>query len=317
MIRIAFLTLAAVGCSVHPPKAASSTNMSPYDGMILIKGATFAMGSDDPAFFDAQPIHRVRVRDFWIDKTEVTNAAFERFVAVTGYRTVAERLGGGMVFRSPSARPQLDEALAWWSWMPGANWRHPLGPHGDIAGRGDHPVVQITYEDVLAFAAWAGKRLPTEAEWEFAARGGLEQNRYAWGNDEQPDQPRIANTFQGDFPTNDTAEDGYAGTNPVAAFPPNRFGLFGVAGNVWEWVADWYDADYYGALAETGAVSVDPRGPAASFDPAEPAVPKRVQKGGSFLCTPQYCARYMPGGRGRADPDTPAMHTGFRLAKDP
>ena len=284
--------------------------------MVRIDGGEFAMGSDDPAFFDAQPVHRVHVTGFWIDATEVTNAQFSKFVEATGYKTVAERLGGAMVFRSPRKPSALDDPSQWWSWVEGANWRHPEGPGSNIANRPDHPVVQAAYDDALAYAGWAGKRLPTEAEWEFAARGGLDGAAFAWGDDFIPHGRHQANTFQGSFPESNTAEDGYVVTSPVRAFPPNGFGLYGVAGNVWEWVSDWYDADYYETLVALNASVVDPQGPTVSHDPSEPNVAKRVQKGGSFLCTDQFCARYMPGGRGRADPETPFGHTGFRLVRD-
>jgi formylglycine-generating enzyme required for sulfatase activity len=180
----------------------------------------------------------------------------------------------------------------------------------------DHPVVHVAYEDVLAYAKWAKKRLPTEAEWEFAARGGLDGKAYVWGDDFRPNGKFMANTFQGHFPDKNTGEDGFLGTSPVKAFPPNGYGLYGMAGNVWEWVTDWYRPDYYAKLAEAGGVVRNPKGPDDSFDPLEPRAVKRVQKGGSFLCTDQYCSRYMPGGRGKGEPDTGTNHTGFRCVRD-
>jgi sulfatase modifying factor 1 len=301
----------------------------PPAGMVWIPGGEFAMGSDH--FADARPVHRVAVRGFWMDATEVTNADFARFVDATGYVTVAERVpraedypgappenlvAGSVVFAPPSTPVALDDHLRWWRYVPGASWRHPGGPGTSIDDRMDHPVVHVAWEDVQAYAAWAGKRLPTEAEWEFAARGGLDRKPFVWGDDFRPGGRIMANTFQGHFPDRNTGEDGYLGTAPVRAFPPNGFGLYGMAGNVWEWVADWYRPDYFARLAVTGDVAHDPTGPPDSFDPAQPGVAKRVQKGGSFLCTDQYCARYMPGGRGKGEPDTGTNHTGFRCVRD-
>ncbi len=300
-------------------------------GMVWIAGGEFRMGSADPMFPDAQPVHRVRVRGFWIDATEVTNVDFARFVAATGYRTVAERpldparfpgvpraklLPGSSVFSPPTHSVPLDSPLRWWRFVPGANWRHPEGPGSSIRSRMDHPVVHVAYEDAVQFARWAGKRLPTEAEWEFAARGGLDQQEFVWGGKLQPGGRYRANTFQGEFPDRNSGADGYVGTSPVHAYPPNKSGLYGVAGNVWEWVVDWYRPDYYRQLARASTVSVDPRGPESSLDLDEPSVPKRVQKGGSFLCSDDYCARYRPGARGRGEPDSPANHLGFRLVRE-
>lgn len=300
--------------------------------MIFIRGGEFLMGSADPMFADAQPVHRVRINAFWIDATEVTNAQFERFVAATGYRTIAERpldasdfpgvpmsqlVPGSAVFAAPAQVVARDAPLQWWRYVSGANWRHPEGPGSSISDRLDHPVVQIAYDDALAYAAWAGKRLPTEAEWEYAARGGLEAKEFAWGDEFRPRGRFRANTFQGRFPDDNTAEDGYRATAPVRAFAPNGYGLFGIAGNAWEWVADWYSPDYYADLARRSPLSIDPRGPAEGFDPDEPAVPKRVQKGGSFLCSDDYCGRYRPGARGKGEPRSTANHIGFRLVRDP
>jgi len=300
------------------------------DGMVWIPAGEFSMGSEEPAFTDARPIHRVKLNGFWMDKTEITNAEFERFVNATGYVTIAERkpraedfpgvpseslVAGSVVFSPPSSAVPLDDHLQWWRYVPGANWRHPQGPKSDIKGFEKHPVVHIAYADALAFAEWAGKRLPTEAEFEWAARGGLDRMKYTWGDKFRPDEKFCANSFQGHFPDKNTAEDGFASTSPVGSFEPNGFGLFDMAGNVWEWNVDWYDANYYADLAQSGTAT-DPQGPMQSNDPTEPGVKKRVQKGGSYLCTDQYCSRYMPGGRGKGEPDTGTNHLGFRLVKD-
>jgi sulfatase modifying factor 1 len=319
----------AIGAFLPEPNFAikSSPASAAHDGMLWIPGGTFAMGSDE--FADAQPVHRVSVDGFWMDKTDVTNAQFAAFVAATGYVTIAERtpdpkdfpgvpaeqlLPGAVVFTAPANAVRLDNVAQWWAYVPYANWRHPAGPSSTIADKQDHPVVDVTWEDAVAYAKWAGKRLPTEAEWEFAARGGLDRKPYVWGDDFRPHGKFMANTFQGHFPDTNTAEDGFAGTSPVAAFPPNAYGLYDMAGNVWQWCADWYRPDYYQTL-NADNIPHNPQGPPASLDPAEPAVPKRVQKGGSFLCTDQYCTRYMPGARGKNDPLTPTNHTGFRCVK--
>lgn len=326
-LGLALLLLQTTACA----SMALSADTEQHARMVLIKGGEFEMGSDDPAFIDAQPIHKVKVSSFWIDAAEVTNREFQKFTAVTRYLTLAERppspdsipgasgpehVPGSFVFRSPANVVELGDPSQWWAWVPGANWRHPEGPGSSIEKRLDHPVVHIAFEDALAFAQWIGKRLPTEAEWEYAARGGLTGKPYVWGTTLIPAGRHQANIFQGDFPNHNSGDDGYLGTSPVYAFTPNGFGLYGMAGNAWEWVSDWYDADYYITLASMPSPTVDPKGPAQSYDPVEPSVAKRVQKGGSFLCTPQFCSRYMPGGRGKADPQTSAAHTGFRLVRD-
>ena len=296
------------------------------DGMVYIKGGEFVMGIEHPMMPEAAPLHRVKVDDFYIDATEVTNAAFAQFVEETGYVTVAERpldpvefpgvdesllVPGSVVFHSPSY-PLTDGPLAkGWSFVPGASWKHPAGPGTTIAGRENHPVVHVAWEDAMAYAAWAGKRLPTEAEWEFAARGGLSQAEFVWGGEMNPEGNYMANTFQGDFPFNNSARDRYIYTAPVGSFPANAFGLYDMSGNVWEWVSDWYSPRYYATLVKNSIVE-NPRGP------SKPVAGKqmKVQKGGSFMCTDDFCARFRPGARGRGDVDTGSSHVGFRLVKD-
>jgi formylglycine-generating enzyme len=297
------------------------------EGMVWVPGGQFWMGANDDTMPDATPAHRVAVDGFWMDRTEVTNAQFEAFVRATGYVTVAERtpsaadypgappealVAGSIVFSPPSVPVPLTNHLAWWKYVPGADWRHPEGPGSDLAGREDHPVVHVGWDDAVAYARWAGKRLPTEAEWEFAARGGLDRRRYTWGEELRPDGRWRVNNWQGRFPTENTAEDGFLRTAPVASFPPNGYGLYDMAGNVWEWCADWYRPDYY-----PRSPSRNPRGPDSSFDPAEPGVPKRVQRGGSFLCSDLYCTRYLPGSRGKGAPDSGESHVGFRCVRSP
>jgi formylglycine-generating enzyme len=196
--------------------------------------------------------------------------------------------------------------------VKGANWRHPSGPNSNIQGKDSYPVVQIAYPDALAYAQWAGKRLPTEAEWEFAARGGQAGRPFVWGDDFRPKGKWMANTFQGQFPYRNTAQDGFVGTSPVTNYPPNPYGLYDMAGNVWQWTSDWYRPDYYKQLASTEDVARNPQGPATPFDPTEPTEPKKVQRGGSYLCTDQYCSRYIVGTRGKGEVSTGTNHLGFR-----
>jgi len=302
------------------------------DGMIWIPGGQFWMGTQEDQMPDAKPWHRVYIDGYWMDKTEVTNQQFSTFVSATGYVTVAERkprqedypnappeklVAGSVVFSPPDHPVALDNHFRWWNYVPGSNWRHPEGPRSDIKARMNHPVVHIAYEDAVAYCNWAGKRLPTEAEFEFASRGGLDRKRYLWGDEFMPSGKHMANTFQGHFPDTNTVEDGYRATSPVGSFPSNGYGLFDMAGNVWEWTSDWYRADYYGTLATRGDIAINPKGPADSLDPSEPGVWKRVHRGGSFLCTDQYCARYVAGGRGKGEVDTGTNHLGFRCVREP
>lgn len=301
------------------------------EGMVWIPGGTFWMGCDDCEMPDAEPLHLVTVDGFWMDATPVTNAEFARFVRATDYLTIAERkpdpkdypdvdpsklVAGSAVFESPAKDVPLDDITQWWHYVAGASWKHPEGARTTVDGLEQHPVVHIAWKDAVAYAKWAGKRLPTEAEFEFAARGGLDRNRYAWGDDLKPGGKWAANIWQGRFPSNNLAEDGYLGTSPVTAFPANGFGLYDVGGNVWQWCADWYRSDYFSMLAANG-VTVNPQGPTDSYDPQEPAIQKRVQKGGSFLCSDRYCSRYLVGSRGRGAIDSGGSNTGFRCVKSP
>ena len=309
------------------------------EGMVWIPGGEFSMGStvESEALCglpgvtgDALPVHRVYVAGFWMDATEVTNEQFEKFVKATGYLTIAERtptkeefptappenlVAGSIVFTPTPGPVPLDNHYRWWRYQQGANWRHPEGPESSLNGREKYPAVQIAYDDAVAYARWAGKRLPTEAEWEFAARGGVGGKLYVWGDEFRLGGKIMANTFQGTFPVKDTGEDGFAGLAPVAQFPPNRYGLYDLAGNVWEWCSDWYRPDYYAQLAAAGSVARNPQGPDTPYDPMEPGERKRVHRGGSFLCTDQYCTRYMVGTRGKGEASTGSNHVGFRCVK--
>jgi formylglycine-generating enzyme len=308
----------------------SSTDQNPPgpapDGMVWVPGGLFWMGADDTSMADANPVHEVKVSGFWIDRTEVTNRQFDRFVNATGYITVAERkpdpkdypeappeklVPGSIVFTPPAGRVSLDDPSVWWRYVPGASWRHPEGPDSSIAGKDDHPVVQICFYDAQAYANWAGKRLPTEAEWEYAARGKRARSRYVWGDERLPGGKWQANIWEGRFPDQNTSDDGFARTAPVGSFPPNGLGLFDMAGNVWEWCSDWYRPGYETTERD------NPAGPGSSYDPGEPNVSKRVQRGGSFLCSDQYCTRYLPGARGKGAPDSAASHVGLRCVLSP
>ena len=320
------------------PRSSDTAEAPP--GMVWVEGGEFTMGTNDQiGWADEKPAHRVRVDGFWIDTTEVTNAQFRAFVDATGYVTTAEKaptleevmkqvppgtppppkeslVPGSMVFtppKGPLSRTdgKLDNFAQWWAWTPGADWKHPEGPGSHIEGRDNHPVVHVSWDDATAYAKWAGKRLPTEAEWEFAARGGLEKKIYSWGDEPPSDKRILANIWHGEFPNNNTAIDGYARTAPVASFPANGYGLFDMAGNVWEWCGDWYDREAYTHRAGR-PVTVNPTGPLQSRDPLHPYEPRRVQRGGSFLCHESYCLRYRPSARHGSSPDSGMSHAGFR-----
>lgn len=318
------------------PNAKPAPGKAPK-GMVWIPGGEFSMGAQDPptaddavgmqATTDSRPIHRVYVDGFFMDRTDVTNAQFAEFVKATHYVTVAERtpraedfpgappenlVAGSVVFSPPNHPVPLDNHFQWWSYVKGANWRHPIGPESSIVGKDTYPVVQVAYEDAQAYAKWARKRLPSEAEWEFAARGGLAGKPFVWGDQFKPGGKWMANTHQGHFPDKDTGADGHVGLAAVAQYPANGYGLFDMAGNAWQWTSDWYRPDYYAQLARTGGVARNPTGPDQPYDPSEPNERKKVHRGGSFLCTDQYCSRYMVGTRGKGEVSTGTNHLSFR-----
>lgn len=301
----------------------------PLTDMVCLAGGDFRMGSDDH-YPEEAPTRTVHVEGFAIDVAPVTNDQFAAFVAATGYVTAAERppraedypgalpellKPGSAVFVPPAAPDLAARSMSWWRYVVGADWRRPYGPGSSIEGLGDHPVVQVTHADAQAYADWAGKALPTEAEWEFAARGGLEGAEFAWPGPLTPGGRHMANTWQGQFPVENLREDGYARTSPVRAFPPNGYGLYDMIGNVWEWTADWYAEP---AATATGKACCGPGSAAKvsredSIDPDDPArMPRKVLKGGSHLCAPNYCRRYRPAARQPEAIDTATTHIGFR-----
>ena len=329
----AYALLCAGAGALMAQAATRGHDRSTPPALVRIPGGEFTMGSDEArAHPDEQPAHRVRVRGFWMDSTDVTNAQFRQFVDATGYLTTAERLPsreelvaqlppgvepthemlvpGSLVFTRPAAGED-----GRWEWTPGASWRHPEGPESSIDGRDQHPVVQVSWFDAVAYAEWAGRRLPTEAEWEYAARGGLEGATYPWGEESPEHGVLRANVWQGPFPAEDTGTDGYRGTSPAASYPPNGYGLYDMAGNVWQWTRDWYRPDTYVRQARESP-AIEPPGPSAGLDPREPAVPKRVVRGGSHLCSTTYCTGYRTWARNRSAPAASFSHTGFRCVAD-
>ncbi len=340
--KLFFLLLAAVLLNSCSPSQKDNTTEKatpdvPQPGMVWIKGGEFMMGSteDQPAN-NALSVHVVKVDGFWMDETEVTNAQFNAFVKATGYKTIAERpidweelkkqvpadtpkpsddilQPGSMVFTPPSRPVTLNDYSQWWMWVVGANWQHPQGPTSSIEGKDNYPVVHIAFEDAVSFAKWAGKRLPTEAENEFAARGGLNGKTFSWGDELNPHGKYLANYYQGAFPINDTGDDGFKGLAPVKSFPPNGYGLYDIIGNVWELCSDWYSV---GQVSSGTGVVTNPSGPAATKDPEDPYAIKHVSKGGSYICSDQYCSNYKPSGRQGSAFDSGMSHTGFRCAKD-
>lgn len=313
----------------HTAAGTSDNAAKEKNNMVWIPPGTFSMGCEEASFIDAKPIHKVHIDGFWLDKTLVTNQQFAEFVRATNYITIAERkpqakdfpgappenlVPGALVFTAPSHPVSLHSHYQWWRYVPGASWQHPEGPASNIKKRRHHPVVQVAYDDAIAYAHWAGKRLPTEAEFEYAARGSLDRKQFSWGNNLKPNGKWQANIWQGEFPSQNTMQDGFYSTAPVASFPANGYGLYDMTGNVWEWCSDWYRADYYKGFT-SGTIADNPHGPDNSFDPYEPGVPKRVQRGGSFLCSDQYCARYLVGARGKGEPSSGCSNVGFRCAK--
>ena len=332
----------------QPVKVVLGDGQSGPAGMAWVPGSQFMMGSSHKLSQpNERPAHDVKVSGFWMDVHDVTNAEFRRFVEATHYVTTAERkprwedlkvqlppdtpkpddsllVPGAMVFVGSEAEVSLRDYSRWWRYVPGANWRHPQGPDSSIDGKDDHPVVQVSYEDAAAYAKWAGKRLPTESEWEFAARGGLEQATYTWGNELTPQGKTMANIWdtqqEQPFPVV-RDEKVQVGTTPVASFSPNGYGLYDMAGNVWQWTADWYRADAFQVQAQFRQAPQDPTGPSDSYDPDDPGVPinapKRVTRGGSFLCSDTYCISYRTSARRGTDPMNGMSHLGFRTVMTP
>jgi len=315
-----------------------ATVAADLEGMVFIEGGTFEMGGDnDQARTDEYPKVPTEVNSFWMDATEVTNAQFKRFVEATGYQTVAERtvdIGELMAQLPPGTPPPPAEALEpfslvfsapnqpvpdnpayWWQMIKKADWRHPQGPNSSIKGKENHPVVHVSWYDAKAYANWAGKRLPTEAEWEYASRGGAAGKIYPWGDEPIETGAVKANFWQGNFPYQNEVTDGFERLSPVASFAPNGYGLYDMAGNVWEFCADWYHSNYYPHRATKKLVS-NPLGPGNSFDPDEATIPKKVVRGGSFLCNDSYCSGYRVAARMKSSADTGLEHTGFRCVRD-
>jgi formylglycine-generating enzyme len=312
-------------------------NDTTTEGMVWIPAGIFLMGADNTqADQDEYPKHAVQLNGFWMDATEVTNAQFQKFVEAAHYVTVAERVpkwedmkkqlpldtpkppdsifvAGSLVFQKAKKKVSLNDYGQWWVFMKGANWRHPQGSDSDLKGKEHYPVVHVAWEDAMAYCKWAGKRLPTEAEWEYAARGGRQGQIYPWGDENVDSGKPKTNSWQGEFPYINLKKDGFEGLSPIKSFAPNDFGLYDMAGNVWEWCFDWYRSDYYETSRNT--VINNPQGPLSSFDPDEPFIPKKVVRGGSFLCNDAYCSGYRVSRRMKSSMDTGLEHTGFRCIK--
>ena len=302
--------------------------------MKWIPSGTFSMGANnEQARKDEYPVHKVKINGFWMDETEVTNQQFKEFIDATNYITYAERtpdweeiklqlppgipkphdsllIAGSLVFKPSDTEVDLNDYGQWWIWVNGANWKHPMGSDSSIEGKENYPVVHISWYDAVAYAKWAGKRLPTEAEWEYASRAGLSSKIYPWGDESINKGKSKANSWEGEFPYNNTKFDLFFYASPVKSFPPNAYGLYDMAGNIWEWCNDWYAYNYYESLKNT--ISDNPIGPNKSYDPIDPYTPKKVQRGGSFLCNDAYCSGYRTASRMKSSPDTGLMHSGFR-----
>ena len=323
------MTIDAVLTPIRPQNAVSGSPRP--DDMVWIPGGTFRMGSDNH-YAEEAPVHSVTVDAFWIDRTPVTNRQFREFVRATGHVTFVEiapdprdypgalpnMLRAGSLVFTPPKHPIEDMGnwSQWWTFKFGANWRRPCGPRSSLSGLNDHPVVHVAYSDALAYAKWAGKDLPTEAEWEFAARGGLDGAEFAWGDQLTPSGKQMANTWQGTFPHENLKLDGYECTSPVTAFPPNGYGVYDMIGNVWEWTNDWYSPRHEADAGKACCIPTNPRGGLedSSYDPCQPEIriPRKVLKGGSHLCAPNYCRRYRPAARHPEPVDTSTSHVGFR-----
>lgn len=344
--KVAELKDSAHSCMAVPPRfgtgdssvsgvvASGDTSVA---GMVLIKGGTFDMGGDNnQASSDEYPKHKVKLDAFYMDQNEVTNAQFKKFVDATGYISTSERkpdweelkksvppgtpkpadsllVAASLVFKPSKGPVDLGNYAQWWNWVKGADWKHPEGPSSNLNGKENYPVVQVSWDDAMAYCKWAGKRLPTEAEWEFAARGGLTDNIYPWGNEHVNAGKPKANSWEGKFPYFNEQKDGYVTLAPVRSYAANGYGLYDMAGNVWEWCKDWYDYNYYKTLE--GTTTVNPTGPSKSFDPEETFTPKRSLRGGSFLCNDAYCSGYRVARRMKSSPDTGLEHTGFRCVR--
>ena len=319
-----------ISCKNSDPK---KDKLVSKEGMVFIPGGNFDMGGDnEEARSDEFPKHQVTVSSFWMDIAEVTNAQFKKFIDETGYTTTAERKidwdeisimlppatpkphdsllsPASLVFKEVSTS-NLNDYSKWWSLVKGANWKQPFGPGSDIIGKENFPVVHVSWEDANAYCEWSGKRLPTEAEFEFASRAGKINSVYTWGNEKVDNGVLKANTWDGEFPKKNTIKDKFYYAAPVKSFKPNNYGLYDLAGNVWEWCSDWYHANYYSMLPKQG--SVDPTGPDSSYDPVEPFSEKKVIRGGSFLCNDSYCSGYRNSARMKTTPDSSSLHTGFR-----
>lgn len=337
-VEIILFFLLLLACN-QPNKQSPTQEMPTPEGMVYIPEGTFQMGGkSEQASPDEYPRRKVAVAAFWMDENEVTNKQFTAFVTATGYVTVAERAvdwevlkqqlppgtpkpddsvlqPGSLVFHQTEGEVNLEDYAQWWTWTTGANWRQPEGPGSSIEDQMTHPVVHIAWEDAMAYAKWAGKRLPTEAEWEWAAMGGLDDPKYPWGNQSAEESYKLANFWQGFFPYSNTKKDGYERTAPVKSFPPNSYGLYDMAGNVWEWCQDKYNYGAY-SMTRAGELLKNPKGPADAYDPAEPGVQKRVMRGGSFLCADSYCSGYRVSRRMKSSEDSSFNHTGFRCVKD-